>query len=315
MRGSRDSSQQARDRSVAPPFRSPDVSSFVNGSTTDCPHVTDRCRRNKAVRIFISYAAEQRSIADSLAVSLRQEGHEVFFDRDALPDSEAYHARIRNEIDRCDLFVFLVSEASLEKSSYARTELDLARSRWPTPSGRVLPVIVERPSVEIPAYLSAVTFVEPEGNLVADTLASVARITVRHRQNRQRKLLMFAGAALLVAGVALYRWLPDRDGGNTQHQAEACQLVGIVRSTAAIAPPPGDYVLDATYRGVTHSFLVDADGSVQLDLPALTPPDNVLTISLRNTNGEVVATQALEGCPRSEQVLFEDRLQLVLRPR
>lgn len=269
-------------------------------------------RRDATVRIFISYAAEQRSVADNLAVSLRQEGHEVFFDRDALPDSEAYHARIRNEIGRCDLFVFLVSEASLEKASYARTELDLARSRWPTPSGRVLPVIVERPSVEIPAYLSAVTFVEPEGNLVADTLASIARITARHRQ---RRLLMLAGAALpaLVAGVALYRWIPDNDGGSPQPKAKDCQLSGMLR--ASLADSAEDYVLDATDRSGTRSFIVAADGSVQLDLPALTPPDDVLTISLRNTSGDIVATQTLEGCPRSEQVLFEDRVPLVLRPR
>jgi hypothetical protein len=131
------------------------------------------------VRIFISYAAEQRSIAEGLAVSLRQEGHEVFFDRDALPDSGAYLARIRDEISRCDLFVFLVSNASLEQSSCARMELDLARSRWPAPSGRVVSIIVRRPSVEIPSYLSDATLVEPAGNLVAGALASIEASAAR----------------------------------------------------------------------------------------------------------------------------------------
>jgi hypothetical protein len=153
----------------APPIGPPDVSSLLNDSPTGCLRVSDHCRRNRAVRIFISYAAEQRSIAESLAVSLRQAGHEVYSDRDTLPDSDAHLARIRDEISRCDLFVFLVSDASLEESSYARMELDLARSRWPEPSVHVLPVIVQHPSVEMPDYLSVATLIEPAGNLVADT--------------------------------------------------------------------------------------------------------------------------------------------------
>ena len=163
----------------APPIGPPDVSSLLNDSPTGCLRVSDHCLRNRAVRIFISYAAEQRSIAESLAVSLRQAGHEVYSDRDTLPDSDAHLARIRDEISRCDLFVFLVSDASLEESSYARMELDLARSRWPEPSVHVLPVIVQHPSVEMPDYLSVATLIEPAGNLVADTLASIAGIATR----------------------------------------------------------------------------------------------------------------------------------------
>lgn len=37
------------------------------------------------MNIFISYASEHRSVADSINVKLRGEGHTVFFDKDDLP--------------------------------------------------------------------------------------------------------------------------------------------------------------------------------------------------------------------------------------
>ena len=47
------------------------------------------------MQLFISYASEERPIADALAVRLRTEGHRVFLDQDDLPEGEGYDARIR----------------------------------------------------------------------------------------------------------------------------------------------------------------------------------------------------------------------------
>jgi hypothetical protein len=59
--------------------------------------------------IFISYASEQRATAEEIALALRAEGHEPFFDRSELPEGDAYNARIREAIRGCDLLIFLVS--------------------------------------------------------------------------------------------------------------------------------------------------------------------------------------------------------------
>src|SRR5262245_3534547 len=81
------------------------------------------------MRIFVSYAAERRSIGERLSLALRSEGHDVFLDTTSLPPGQAYDEKIRNAIARCDLFVFLISPESIEKTSYCLTELDMMARR------------------------------------------------------------------------------------------------------------------------------------------------------------------------------------------
>jgi hypothetical protein len=129
------------------------------------------------MQIFMSYASEHREIADQVRQGLLNNGHEVFFDRDALPSAGNYHRRIAEAIARSDLMVFLVARRSVARGTYALTELKLARVRWPSPVGRVLPVMVEAVPLElIPAYLKSVTLLEPDGDLVAETVAAVAQM-------------------------------------------------------------------------------------------------------------------------------------------
>jgi tetratricopeptide (TPR) repeat protein len=152
------------------------------------------------MKIFLSYAAEQRPVAEPLALALEADGHEVFFDRHDLPVGGSYHDRIRDAIDEADRYVFLVSPQSVEPGSYALTELSLAQARWPRPSGRVLPVMaVPTPFEHLPAYLGAVTVLQPKGNLAAEVAAQFARPPWWRRWS-------WVGAALLVAGGAVAWW-------------------------------------------------------------------------------------------------------------
>jgi hypothetical protein len=152
------------------------------------------------MRIFLSYAAEHRAIADSLTLRLRQEGHSVFFDRDELPAAESFDDRIRKGLRRSDLVVFLLSPESVATGAYAMTEMELARERWPNPSGRVLPVMVAPvPFAQIPGYLKAVTVLEPKGNTEADVAAAVERLT---RAASKRRLAAGLAIVALVARVA-----------------------------------------------------------------------------------------------------------------
>jgi len=123
------------------------------------------------MKIFLSYASEQRELAEAVQLGLRGQGHEVFFDHDALGVGSNYLTRIADEVQRSDLLVFLISPESVAQGRYTLSELDLARRRWPHPQGRVMPVLAApTPYQAIPQYLKAVSVLEPKGNIVADVV-------------------------------------------------------------------------------------------------------------------------------------------------
>lgn len=263
-----------------------------------------------SMKIFVSYASEYRRDADAIALALRQEGHEVFFDRDALPAGEAYHARIRAAIESADLFIFLVAPESVAKKSYAVTELSLARSWWPDPSGRVLPVLVKAtPFEDIPEYLKAVTVVEPTGSLVAEVVARVDRLA---RVGGRRRLIRATGAALglAVAGGAAW-WL----AGSTPPAAPCYLSISVTARPGAGAQPAG-MSLDIAHAGSTQAFLVPDSGVAPVQVGPLTTPTTPWTITLRSGDGSPLGTQEMRGCPGSDAAFaLGDSLELVVKPR
>lgn len=147
------------------------------------------------MRVFLSYASEQRDLAIRLALALRTMRNNVFFDRDALPAGGAFYLRIRKAILRCHAFIFLASRQSLQAGAYPLSELGVAERRWPHPAGKVLPVLVGDTPVEtLPAYLRAVSVLEPKGDIVAEVLDAVARV----RKQRLR-ILALRSAAVSIA--------------------------------------------------------------------------------------------------------------------
>lgn len=165
------------------------------------------------LKIFLSYASEQRPIAEPLALALEAEGHEVFFDRHDLPIGDSFHDRIRDAIDNADRCVFLISPQSVEPGSYALTELALTQARWPRPAGRVLPVMAADTLFDrLPAYLGAVTVLQPKGNLAAEVAAHFAAVPWW-----RRRLLPVAAATMLgAAAIGTWTW---RQHVNEQEQA------------------------------------------------------------------------------------------------
>ena len=132
------------------------------------------------MNVFLSYSSSDSELAERLAYSLRDEGYSVFFDRTSLPPGEGYHSRIRSAIDRCNLFIFLISRESVSRGSYALTELGIAQHKWASPSGRILPVMVSEVDFDtLPPYLNAVTVLRPQGDLVAEVMAAVSRLGLR----------------------------------------------------------------------------------------------------------------------------------------
>jgi hypothetical protein len=127
-------------------------------------------------KIFLSYSSRDKDTADAIALSLRSQGCEVFFDRDDLPAGESYIERIGRAIKDANLFIFLISPDSVGEGEgrFTVSELTFARRKWPNPSGHVLPVVVRKtPFEHIPPYLKAVTILEPVGNIAAETSEAV----------------------------------------------------------------------------------------------------------------------------------------------
>jgi hypothetical protein len=133
----------------------------------------------ETMRIFISYASEDRDTAEEVHMTLLGAGHQTFFDKSKLPPGKDYHSRIQAAVMQCDAFIFLITPRSIEPKSYTLTELKIARNRWEHPDGRVLPVMAETvPYDRIPNYLAAVTVLEPEGNLAAEVALAVNGLAV-----------------------------------------------------------------------------------------------------------------------------------------
>ena len=176
--------------------------------------------------IFISYASEQRANAEEIALALRAEGHRPFFDRTALPEGEAYNARIREAVRDCDLFLFLVSPESISAGRYTLTELGFAEEKWRSPAGRVLPVMV-RPtdSAAVPAYLRAVVILRPAGNVPAEVVAAVERLSKpAWRRALRRYAIPLAAVALIGVGVGAWRAVETwRSCGQAQRLAQEAQ--------------------------------------------------------------------------------------------
>ncbi len=150
------------------------------------------------MKIFLSYASQDRAVADGINRALLDQGHDVFFDRDDLPPGEEFHIRIRRAIEQTDLFVFLISEDALDPGSYTLNELEIAERRLRRPSGRLLPVLLRPTSMErLPAFVKSVTLLQSEGNVAAATAAAVDHLA------RARRRTVIGKAAAGVAALAL----------------------------------------------------------------------------------------------------------------
>lgn len=151
------------------------------------------------MRIFLSYASEDREEAEKISLALIGAGHKVFFDKISLPPGGDYFGRIRKAIDKSDALIFLISPESIDKKSYALSELQMAEHRWPHPKNRVLPMIIKAtPFPDIPVYLRAVSILEPIGDSSASLLQGLKKL--RPYQNLV-KIFALTFVAISVGGV------------------------------------------------------------------------------------------------------------------
>jgi hypothetical protein len=148
------------------------------------------------VRIFLSYASEQRALAEPLALALRARDHKVFFDKDDLPPGHSYDIQIEQALGLSDIMIFLISPESIATGRYTLTELAFARRRWPSANGRIYPVLCAPTDLSrVPSYLSSVHVLTPEGNMAAEVAAVIDGIVPRARPGQILPFALIGGAA------------------------------------------------------------------------------------------------------------------------
>ena len=164
------------------------------------------------MRIFISYASENRTAAEEIVLALKERGHKVFFDRDRLAPGDGFHRRIEREVRSADLVVFLISPHAVADGGYTLTELRHVMGQFEHPLGRVLPVMVAATPLDcIPAYLRAVTILEPQGSVAAEVGAAVDRLRPGIGRKLGLTLAALVLAVLIGAGWLGYEnWWPHR---------------------------------------------------------------------------------------------------------
>jgi len=201
------------------------------------------------MKIFLSYASQDRAIADAINRALLAQGHDVFFDRDDLPPGEEFHIRIRRAIEQSDLFVFLVSEQAIDPGSYTLSELDIAQKNLKQPSGRLLPVLLRATAFnQMPAFLKSVTVLETQGDIPAAVADAVHRIALA----RRRALLWRAGLGVAVVGlIAAGAWFVRSTG------APAEEIIG-KDGAPAVLVPAGRFVMGDDEESPRRELFLDA---------------------------------------------------------
>lgn len=174
------------------------------------------------MKIFLSYASEDRREAESIYYKLVNADHTIFFDRRSLSPGKEFDSEIKREINESDLFIFLISPNSVDASSYTLTELKFAEEKWKHPKNGVLPVMLTATDYNnIPGYLSAVTFFEAHGNMAAEVAAHIEKINEEnHKPKYKKQVLMGITVVLLLLVILGIKFLmppkldPDGTGAN-----------------------------------------------------------------------------------------------------
>ena len=154
------------------------------------------------MNVFLSYAAEQRDLAERIALALRAQGHRVYFDKDDIREGELVHAAIREQIERSDYFIFLLSPGSVTPGRYPLAELSLAKRKWKNPVDYVLPVLAAHvPSKDWPPYLRALSGLRSHIEIGTDPVADICRVVSQQSgQTPWAQYVRYGGGVLALAG-------------------------------------------------------------------------------------------------------------------
>ena len=164
------------------------------------------------MRVFLSFASEDRDRVAVIAQSIRAIGHDVFLDHDELGPGREFEQRIARAIADSALMVFMISPDSVRKGKFTLTELRIAQRKWPVPDGHVLPVMLrETPREAVPAYLRTVTSLQPDGDVAAEVAIAVRELAGSRVRKGVRSLIWAAATLSVLALITIAYWPPGAE--------------------------------------------------------------------------------------------------------
>lgn len=152
--------------------------------------------------VFICHVREQKVVAELIFQKLSSSGFRVYLDRRDLEPGDSADGQLRALVQSADLFVFLMSKASLAPGRFASTELSWRKTSHPVASAENL-LVVELLDVDREAkdyadpYLLALVAAEVKG----DPAAFVAE-GIKHRRSRKLHVPRLIAIALAVVVLA-----------------------------------------------------------------------------------------------------------------
>jgi len=146
--------------------------------------------------VFLSYASENRAIAEKLAEGLRQYRLSVWFDKNELEAGDAWANCIERGIDKCALFLPVISRESLAEKNQRRyfwrewnKAIELAEGMAPGEEF-IVPVVVDQIRLdqsELPEAISSKQGVNLPGGVLTPEFGLRLEEIVRNYWRRQGK--------------------------------------------------------------------------------------------------------------------------------
>ncbi len=201
------------------------------------------------MKIFLSYASQDREIAQSIHRALLEQGHDVFFDREDLMPGDEFHNQIRQTIERADLFVFLMSQHAIDPGSYTLNELDIAERVFKKASGRLLPVMLHSiPMDRLPTFVKSVTLLQSPGNIPAAVADAVHRIAQKQRRSFFTKL---GAGVIAMALIGAGAWFARSSG-------EPAQTIKGNDDAPLVLVPAGNFTMGDDEESPRRQLYLDA---------------------------------------------------------
>lgn len=133
----------------------------VSGPKKNAASTGDRVRLKRHKRVFLSYSSKDRETVAAIATAYQAAGVQHFFDRTSLKSGEEWSPRLRQEIDRADLFHLCWSRSAAE-SEWVEKEAEHALTRRQRTNGKKPEITVQMldgpPWAPHPRHLDSINF-------------------------------------------------------------------------------------------------------------------------------------------------------------
>lgn len=126
----------------------------------------------KSLRIFLSYADEEKGIVGELKRLLEDRGFEVFVAHDDIPPTKNFDIEILNNLKRCDIFIPIISN-NFKKSEWTDQETGIAISS----DKLIIPLILDLPPY---GFLDRIQGLKIKKDDLANTVHKIFEIIKEH---------------------------------------------------------------------------------------------------------------------------------------